>query len=489
MVLLLLSFGAETSLIDADGFSPIHLATIFGHTSIVAYLVARGENVNQPDQSGVTPLMHAAFHVRERDPAQLLVRFGASVNYQHPITKNTALHSAISANNSHALQVLIDAGANTNIRNAENDDAFHHAAKHQRSLLLLLIQIAPNLDDFPRFLRFNPSIRRFAMKILPYFILITIGLIFGSTFGWIGKSVLFFILFSFVYAYSMIFADIKSQEFLPIAIAQASIFCLYSCYFYYFLPYVHVFSFSFIVLLITTYFSWTNYYRAIRTDPGFLPSNFEQKNRVICQLVEQNLFNDEHFCTYCLIRRPIRSKHCRMCRRCVSKFDHHCPWIDNCVGEKNLRSFTGFVCFTPICLCLFFHGSYLYLRDHCHVFDAENVLLGFQQSFNCAPTVLWFSSLAFLHLLWIWCLAVTIFFQIAAAFTTNERINYFRYKYFKSPHRSPFSLGWTQNLVDLINRPILCLSPIQIDWTRIYSIEQFYEEIPHRFKRSIELTV
>lgn len=85
----------------------------------------------------------------------------------------------------------------------QNDDAFHHAAKHQRSLLFLLIQLAPNLDDFPRFLRFNASIRRFAMKILPYFILITIGLILGSTFGWIGKCVLFLILFSFAYGYSM----------------------------------------------------------------------------------------------------------------------------------------------------------------------------------------------------------------------------------------------------------------------------------------------
>ena len=80
MVLLLLSLGAQPSFVDADGqstddlfryeffpsgFSSIHLACIFGHTPIVAYLVARGQDVNQPDRSGVTPLMHAAFHVRE----------------------------------------------------------------------------------------------------------------------------------------------------------------------------------------------------------------------------------------------------------------------------------------------------------------------------------------------------------------------------------------------------------------------------------------
>lgn len=41
----------------------------------------------------------------------------------------------------------------------------------------------------------------------------------------------------------------------------------------------------------------------------------------------------------CVKQQPMRAKHCHMCKRCVHRFDHHCPWIENCVGERNHRWF------------------------------------------------------------------------------------------------------------------------------------------------------
>ena len=45
------------------GYSAIHLAAQFGHTSIVAYLIAKGQDIDARDMNGMTPLMWSCFRV------------------------------------------------------------------------------------------------------------------------------------------------------------------------------------------------------------------------------------------------------------------------------------------------------------------------------------------------------------------------------------------------------------------------------------------
>ncbi|XP_022090906.1 palmitoyltransferase ZDHHC23-like [Acanthaster planci] len=47
----------------------------------------------------------------------------------------------------------------------------------------------------------------------------------------------------------------------------------------------------------------------------------------------------DDWCDVCGLMRPERAGHCRICSHCVHRLDHHCVWIDSCVGAGNHRSF------------------------------------------------------------------------------------------------------------------------------------------------------
>ena len=57
-------------------------------------------------------------------------------------------------------------------------------------------------------------------------------------------------------------------------------------------------------------------------------------------------------CKSCETYKPPQAEHCRKCKRCIKRRDHHCVWINNCVGERN-KKFLVLFCFYTTLLCFY----------------------------------------------------------------------------------------------------------------------------------------
>ncbi|KAF5376746.1 hypothetical protein D9615_007891 [Tricholomella constricta] len=61
------------------------------------------------------------------------------------------------------------------------------------------------------------------------------------------------------------------------------------------------------------------------------------------------ILRPEHrYCGIDEIVKPYRTHHCRSCGTCILKYDHHCPWIGQCVGARNQKFFLNFTQATSV---------------------------------------------------------------------------------------------------------------------------------------------
>ena len=70
-------------------------------------------------------------------------------------------------------------------------------------------------------------------------------------------------------------------------------------------------------------------------EPGYIENQVDFMNLI-------RVIDAAQLCPNCEVIRTSRSRHCSVCNKCVERFDHHCPWLNNCVGVRNHNYYLGY---------------------------------------------------------------------------------------------------------------------------------------------------
>ncbi|CAF1162818.1 unnamed protein product [Adineta steineri] len=137
---------------------------------------------------------------------------------------------------------------------------------------------------------------------------------------------------------------------IPCFVAWSLLIVLSTIYFIFICPWItnHLWKYIPLIQGLILLFVIENFFLATFTDPGRYsrapPDENDDSETTFHKTVEIHGTQCRmKWCQTCGFYRPPRCSHCSVCDFCIDTFDHHCPWLNNCVGRRNYRYFICFL--------------------------------------------------------------------------------------------------------------------------------------------------
>ncbi|KAL7097109.1 hypothetical protein ACP275_10G122400 [Erythranthe tilingii] len=413
---LLLQDGARVNAADFNGYQTTHVAAQYGQTAFLCHVVTKwNADPDVPDNDGRSPL-HWAAYKGYADCIRLLLYLNA---YRARQDKEgcTPLHWAAIRGNLEACTVLVQAGKKEDLMVTDNTGltpAQLASDKNHRQVAFFLGNARKLFDK-----RWDSN--SFLGKLSK------LGL---APFLW---CIIFLMLVAYIHS-------VVTASNLPRLTAGFGLFA-----------WMGVFLATVGLIL---------FYRCSSKDPGFIRMNMHN---------QENMKDDEPFlkveinnpalldgnwsqlCATCKIVRPLRAKHCSTCDRCVEQFDHHCPWVSNCIGKKNKWDFFLFLVLEVLAMLI--TGAVALTRVLTDPMAPSTFGAWLSHAGNQHVGALSFIIADFFLLSGVGVLTCVQVSQIARNITTNEMANIMRYSYLRGPNgrfRNPYDHGCKKNCSDFL---------------------------------------
>ncbi|KAL0974196.1 hypothetical protein UPYG_G00216980 [Umbra pygmaea] len=170
----------------------------------------------------------------------------------------------------------------------------------------------------------------------------------------------------------------RPSRYVPVSAATTFLVGSTTLFFCFTCPWlwVHISSAIPVYNAVVFLFTLANFCMATFMDPGVFPRAEEDEDKEddfrapLYKTVEiKGIQVRMKWCSTCRFYRPPRCSHCSVCDNCVEDFDHHCPWVNNCIGRRNYRHFFLFLLSLTIHIMGVFGFGLLFILHHQHQLD------------------------------------------------------------------------------------------------------------------------